>query len=149
MEAGALLLAAKEGRWEVVEEALERDPEPLVRAADAAGHTLLHWASYHNRVAAASALVRAGAVVDARAYESRQTPLLWASRAGAADAAVVLLRGGADPSVADEQGLTPLLAATRGDHTLVAVLLLEAGANPNDRDGEGSTAAHWAAFRGA
>jgi len=68
------------------------------------------------------------------------TPLLYAAREGALDAARVLAGAGADLNITEPDGINPLIMALVNAHYDLAALLLEAGANPNIADKWGCTA---------
>ena len=75
---------------------------------------------------------------------------LDAVRRGNTEILKLLLEGGADPNVADGDGLTPLLfVARRQKYKAVAKLLLDYGANPNKADQVGRTPLHYAVIYGA
>ena len=65
------------------------------------------------------------------------TPLLYAAREGAADAALALVALGADVNVRDPEGVSPLLEAILNAHFDLAAQLLKHGANPNLTDNAG------------
>jgi ankyrin repeat protein len=67
------------------------------------------------------------------------TPLMYAARQGAVEAARALAELGADPNVTDPDGSTALVLAIINGHYDVASLLLEKGANPNIADKFGMT----------
>lgn len=71
------------------------------------------------------------------------TPLRQASFGDDAEFVGALLRSGADPNLADAQGMCPLQHARVGD---VAKTLIAWGANPEVRDDQGRTPLHSAAF---
>jgi ankyrin repeat protein len=54
-------------------------------------------------------------------------PLLEAALLGYLEVVRLLLQGGADPNLADSEGLTPLMHSAREGHLEVARLLLERG----------------------
>src|SRR5262249_41991701 len=68
------------------------------------------------------------------------TPLLFAARQGALEAARVLVKSGADANLPDPDGITPMALAIRNGHYEVAEMLLESGANVNSADSSGRTA---------
>jgi hypothetical protein len=64
------------------------------------------------------------------------TPLMWAARAGAADAMTALLDGGADPNARDRRnGWTALFHAIHKQQTVAVRLLLDRGVDPNQKAG--------------
>ena len=142
-----LHLAAFYGRTEIVELLLARGAD--VRAGGVRGFmpgvcslTPLHYAAAGDGdgpqlVAAARALLDAGAPVDAAASDGSR-PLQWAVRDSGAEMVALLLARGADANAADNRGARPLHFACggvlRGDATraLACVpLLLDAGADAN------------------
>ena len=66
------------------------------------------------------------------------TALIAAAQHGRAEAARLLLDGGADPSHANSDGDTPLLKAAMNGHLEVVQLLLEGGVDPS-RAGSGTS----------
>ena len=152
-----LMLAARTGRPEAIEALVEAGAD--VNAKEAwMGETALMWAAADNHADAVKTLVKHGAQIDARsttvAYPQQKpkdpsnyvtsfvpkgqwTPLMYAAREGAADAAMALLALGADVNVYDPEGVTPLLEAILNAHFDLAAALLERGANPNLADKAG------------
>ena len=107
------------------------------------GSTPLHWAAYHDDIAKAAALIRAGAKVDA-ANDIGATPL-WAACVDGSIAMVrTLLDAGANPNVRLLSGETPLMAASRSGKPEVVAHLLKRGADPEARATRGQTALMWA-----
>jgi len=114
-----------------------------------AGDTLLHVAAAAYDLAAAQALIRAGADVRARNRRGAE-PLHYAadgvpgSKAWdpLAQAALVtlLLSSGADPNAFDKDGVGPLHRAVRTRSTGAVEALLTGGADPSLPSGRGSTA---------
>ena len=152
-----LMVAARTGRPEAIEALVEAGAD--VNAKEAwMGETALMWAAADNHADAVRALVKHGAEINARsttvAYPEQKpkdpsnyvtsfvpkgqwTPLMYAAREGAADAAMALVALGADMNVQDPEGVTPLLEAILNAHFDLAEVLLEAGANPNLADKAG------------
>jgi len=125
-------VAAEGGRASVVEELLDWCPS-LLETEDFRGHRPLHHAAYHGHADVVEVLLRRGAeacpgpmssrgrkrvseesdgtgAASTRSRDARNacaTPLHLAARGGSLDAVVVLLAGGADPTVVDSRGWTP------------------------------------------
>jgi ankyrin repeat protein len=71
------------------------------------------------------------------------TPLLLAARDGHVDAALALLKGGADINqVSEGTGVSPMLIATINGHFDLAMLLFEKGADPKIASAAGDTPLH-------
>jgi uncharacterized protein len=134
------------------------------------GQTALMWAAAANHPDAVQVLIDWGAELDARANlledkpqqtgiddrtqkdgvavdrmsftysKGRMTPLLFAAREGALDAARVLLSAGADANLADPDGISPLLLAIINGHYDTAALLIAHGVDLNAADIDGRTA---------
>ncbi|KAL5109616.1 hypothetical protein TcWFU_010508 [Taenia crassiceps] len=75
-------------------------------------------------------LLRAGAEVDAKAFQTENTALMAAAAAGHTMTTMVLLQWGADPDATNAKSETALLLAIHGQHTAVVGQLLAYGANP-------------------
>lgn len=113
------------------------------------GETALMFAVAENHAEVAKLLLAAGAEVNAKStfydfnfrkvasggtqavyFRGGLTPLLFAARQGAVDAARVLVEAGADVNLGEpEFGFTPLLDAIYNDHYDLAALLVERGAD--------------------
>jgi ankyrin repeat protein len=72
------------------------------------GLTALHFAVRQGSVDSVTALLAAGADVNARTPSDGTTPLLMATINGQFDLAMLLLERGADPTLSSEAGATPL-----------------------------------------
>ena len=99
----------------------------------------LVWACKSDRVAVLPRLVHAGARVNADPY--RGTPLIWAAVCNRAEAALWLLRHGADINrkatfggLTHGQGITALHLAAQYGHLAMVRLLLEHGADRSIRE---------------
>jgi len=110
---------------------------PALAAAACGGRPALPLAivAARNADGTVQQLLREGHAVDERDLYG-MTALMWASRAGAANAARALLDGGADPEAHDDRnGWTALFHAIHKRHPSVVRVLLERGAGANARDG--------------
>ena len=107
----------------------------------------LHEAARSGDVAAAMALIKAGADVNART-DGGVTPLHFAADAGGSKAMVAaLIEAGADVDARDQLGVTSLHVAAWWACTAVVMALIEAGADVDVRDRRGVTPLHRAARR--
>ncbi|CAM9339138.1 unnamed protein product, partial [Hapterophycus canaliculatus] len=77
-----------------------------------------------------------------------RTPLLIAAGEGHTRIVQVLLERGANPSVADDNGLTPLLIAAQQGHLPVTKMLVKAGENLEQLDPSDRTPLHIASITG-
>ncbi|XP_062939081.1 ankyrin repeat domain-containing protein SOWAHD [Cynocephalus volans] len=112
----AWILAAAEGRFEVLRELLEVEPGLLLRSDPITGYTVLHWLAKHGR------------------HEELILVHDFAQRQG--------LR--LDVSAPGSGGLTPLhLAALQGHDMVIKVLVGALGADPTRRDHSGHRACHY------
>ncbi len=103
------------------------------RVADPDGTTALHWAVRHDDLAAAEALIKAGADVKA-ANRYGVTPIALAAMNGSAAMIRKLLDAGVDPNSANPGGETALMTAARTGKVDAVTLLLDRGANVNAKD---------------
>ena len=119
------------------------------------GETALMWAAAQKHPAMVSALIAAGADVNAISTVvkwDRQTtaeprekwlplggfsPLMFAAREGCVECAKILADAGANLNLADPDGITPMVNAIINGHYDVAGFLLDKGADPNLADKTG------------
>ena len=98
-----------------------------------------------------TALVQAGAEINAAGGVKQTTPLHNAARRGTVEMAAALLHHGAELEARDSNGESPLRRAVNCGKPEVVALLLERGANPHSRSHDGTTpcdAARTPAVRG-
>ncbi|CAL1601327.1 unnamed protein product [Knipowitschia caucasica] len=135
-----MLWAAENNRLSTVSRLLATDVT-LVHCSDEDGYSPLHRAAYEGHVDVASALLQAGAKVNARTADC-WTPLHSACRWSRVSVASLLLHHGALLNAQTNGGLTPLhLAASNPDsaHTL-ELLLSQRHLNASLRSSSGETA---------
>jgi ankyrin repeat protein len=149
-----LMTAARTGNVEAMRMLLARGADPNAQESRF-GETALMWAAAENHAPAIRLLLEAGAKVDlagkkmtfARKVAGQttlpvgsMTPLMYAAREGALEAAAALAEGGAGLDVQDPDGSTAMIFAIINGHYDVAAMLLEKGANPNLADSAGMAA---------
>jgi ankyrin repeat protein len=107
--------------------------------ADEYGITPLMWAARAGALGAMTALIDAGADVNARDTHNRWTPLLHAIHTHAARAVAMLLDRGADANLPAPGGLTPLLMAADDPEPGMVTVLLAHGADARAEGPGGAT----------
>jgi ankyrin repeat protein len=145
----ALMTAARTGNADVVRQLLARGAD--VNATEEwKGQTALMWAAAENNAAAVKALIAGGADIAARSQVSPGvaelgnrgfTAFTFAARAGAIDAAEVLLEAGASVNETLADGTSALVLAVMSARYEMAAFLLDHGADPNAA-AQGWTALH-------
>lgn len=135
-----LYFAARVGRVDDALALLEAGADPHAAPAPDGRdqRTLPMLAAVHSDLRLLRALIAAG--VELNHSHAGLTPLLAATRDswhGRAEAVMTLLANGADPRIADADGLTPLHHAARSTDPGVAALLIDAGAPLDAIDREG------------
>ena len=105
------------------------------------GWSVLHWAILQNDLKIVTALLRAGADLNARTKQGT-TPLHTAVARDNPTVVRELLKAGADVNARNEDGATPLHSVASAAN---AVALLEAGADVNARTKDGYIPLHSAA----
>jgi ankyrin repeat protein len=119
------------------------------------GQNALMWAAAENHAEAVRVLLDGGADVNAHSAALKfprkvrgqttlpvgsSTPLMFAARDGAMDAAAVLAAHGARLNETDPDGTTALVLAIINGHFDLAAMLLDKGADPNVADAAGMAA---------
>ena len=155
-----LMAAARTGNPRALEPLLARGANPNAREMRL-GETALMWAAAENHAAAVRLLIQHGADVNARSNKAdfprfsfgdgivalmmtlprgNWTPVMYAARQGAIDAARALAEAKADLNLTDPEGTSALMLAVNNAHYGVAGVLIEHGADPNVADVTGMTA---------
>ncbi|KAJ5318212.1 hypothetical protein N7476_004632 [Penicillium atrosanguineum] len=118
----------------------------LLENYGALGDTPLIAAARNNQAQMTSALISAGANVNA-CNAVGETALYWAISNGNLRIVEILLRAKADVTLRYEGGLTALWLAAKGRHLAMSELLLSNGENANVRDASQETMLCWAVKR--
>jgi ankyrin repeat protein len=128
---------------------LEAEPA-LAESFSGDGWTPLHLAAAFGTPATVSALLAAGARVDAISRNPQQNQPLHAALALGRNAETVrlLLANGAPANAAQAGGFTPIFSAAAANRRDLAELLLAHGADFHWKDVQGKTAAGFARERG-
>lgn len=119
----------------IVQKMLASGAEP--NAKDEWGFSPLHFASaFSDDPDIVTALIDAGATLDARDKEWGATPLHWAAWSNDNPGIIIaLLDGGADPNARDAKESTPLhAAADQSNNPDIILTLLDSGADLSLRD---------------
>jgi ankyrin repeat protein len=95
-----------------------RPPSDLENIGKQGGFTALHYAVRDGDVEAAEVLMEAKADINAPSAGDKSTPLIVATVNGQYDLAVTLLERGANPNLANDDGVTPLFAAINNEWAL-------------------------------
>ncbi|WP_285033346.1 ankyrin repeat domain-containing protein [Mycolicibacterium sp. lyk4-40-TYG-92] len=125
---------------------------PNTHQRDRAGRTPLHYAAGDGKLDAVTALIAAGAEIDAREDTGQNTPLMFAAqRDDNIDVITALVEAGADVNLTNNKGETPLFIATRSYGTSgigAAILryLLDHGADPHIKAADGDTVIDYVKF---
>jgi ankyrin repeat protein len=129
-----------------------RPPSDIETIGRQGGFTALHYAARDGFASAATALLDAGIDVNVPTAGDRSTPMVVAIINGQYDLALTFLARGANPNLANDDGVTPLFAALNNEWALrtwypqptagaqqrasyldLLEALLKAGADPNAR----------------
>lgn len=112
------------------------------------GETPLHIAVYRQHNAVAEALLQAGADANARMVWGNAPLHYVCGHQHDVSLTEMLLKHGADPDAANDEGRTPLHSATHSHRDEIVAALLGAGAAPDAADAEGRTPLHLARTTG-
>jgi ankyrin repeat protein len=157
-----LMTAARAGNPGVVRLLVEHGADVNAKGPEY-GEIALTWAVSENHPEAAQVLIAHGADVNARTNSIQRekdrfglegvltilphgswTPLMYASRQGALDAARTLVDAGAKLDLTDPDGTTALMLAIMNGHFDTAAMLVDKGADVNITDASGMAALYGA-----
>jgi uncharacterized protein len=117
--------------------ALEAINKDTINAKNVAGYTPLILACYRGNVAVAEYL--APKVADINANSSSGTALASTAVKGDVALSKLLLQNGANPNIADPNGVTPLIYAVQFEFKDLVALLLQYKADKLHKDNDGKT----------
>ncbi|XP_053380892.1 uncharacterized protein LOC123550294 isoform X2 [Mercenaria mercenaria] len=143
----ALHAAAAIGSLSIVHVLIQSGASP--HHQDKSLKTPLMFAAEENHPDVVSYLIKANAIIDAKADDG-MTALHFAAKAGNVNIINMLLNSDRlDINTTDDGGWTPLIWAAEHTQVDAVKLLLKRKADPNLRDSEENTTMHWAAFSGS
>ncbi|OXU17444.1 hypothetical protein TSAR_001124, partial [Trichomalopsis sarcophagae] len=135
--------AAKYGHVGIISTLLQRGEK--VDATTNDNYTALHIAVESAKPAVVETLLGYGAEVHVRGGKLRETPLHIAARVPDGDrCALMLLKSGAGPNLATDDGQTPVHVAASHGNLATLKLLLEDGGDPMFKSKNGETPLHLA-----
>jgi ankyrin repeat protein/CubicO group peptidase (beta-lactamase class C family) len=111
------------------------------------GMTALMWAATNGMADTVTALIKAGAKINAVTLKGT-TPLMFAAGNGDLATLKVLIKAGAGVNIENQFGYTAIMAAAEHGHLDAMKLLKEAGADENMLDKKGNTVLMYAANNG-
>ena len=112
-----LMLAALKGHREIAEKLVAKGAD-----VNKTGWAPLHYAATHGHIEIIRLLLEHHAYIDAESPNG-STPLMMAAGYGTASAVKLLLEEGADPMIANKQGLTAITFAQRANRTESAEII--------------------------
>lgn len=118
----------------------ETNTGKAVEAKPAAPDMDLHAATFMGNLEAVRQHIAAGSDLNVREASVGSTPLITASVFGKTEVAQLLIEGGADVNIQNNEGSTALTSAAFLCHTEIVKMLLENGADKSLRTLAGSTA---------
>ncbi|KAF7990242.1 hypothetical protein HCN44_000047 [Aphidius gifuensis] len=135
--------AARYGHVGIISTLLQRGEK--VDATTNDNYTALHIAVESAKPSVVETLLGYGAEVHVRGGKLRETPLHIAARVPDGDrCALMLLKSGAGPNLATDDGQTPVHVAARHGNLTTLLLLLNDGGDPMFKSKNGETALHLA-----
>ncbi|XP_068632382.1 serine/threonine-protein phosphatase 6 regulatory ankyrin repeat subunit B isoform X2 [Battus philenor] len=135
--------AARYGHVGIINTLLQKGESVDVTTND--NYTALHVAVESCKPAVVETLLGYGADVHIRGGRQRETPLHIAARIPDGDkCAIMLLKSGAGPNKATEDGMTPVHVAAKYGNLATLLLLLEDGGDPLRKTKSGETPLHMA-----
>jgi len=155
-----MMIAARSGNTDAIRVLLARHVDVNARER-VLGETALIWAASENHAEAVTLLAKNGANLNARSNaltfplakygdgksarftvlpRGGWTPLMYAARQGARNAARALAETGANLDLTDPDGTSALVLAIINAHYDLAAMLIDRGADPNVKDTSGMAA---------